>query len=145
MQPNQSIPSTKKRHFLKKLLLIGVSIVAVLAIALGTMALMSHLIPSKQETAQSKQKQAATVAKQKLKDAQDNEARGKVDAALAAYEESLKSYQAADDTAGAEAVKLQIKYMESVKENSQTTSNVLTPLDPTKDPSYGKALPSNTP
>ena len=141
MQPNQSIPSTKKRHLRKKLLLVGASIVAILAIALGTMALMSHLIPSKQETAQSKQKQAATIAKQKLEDAQDNEAKGKVDAALAAYEESLKSYQAADDVAGAEAVKLQITYMESVKESSQTTSNVVTPADPTKDPSYGTQLP----
>ena len=140
MQPDQSISPKPKRHLSKKLLLIGASIIAVLAVALGTTILLSRLVPSKQ-TSQSQQQQAAATAKQKLTEAQNNEAKGSVDAALTSYKESLKSYQEAGDKSGEEGVKLQIDYLESVKENLQSTTTVTTVADPTQDPTYGMQLP----
>jgi len=141
MQPNQSITPATKRRLPKKLLLVGLGVIVVLAIALGTVALLSRLTPSKQANTQTQQESAAKTAKQKLKEAQTNEAEGEIDAALTAYKEALAAYQVAGDKAGAEAVKLQITYLESVKNNTLKTKDVTTDTDPTKDPGYGKQLP----
>jgi len=131
-------PKAQKKIFKKALLAVGgLAIIAI--IASGTVFVLSHLtVKSSESTQLSPKQQQAKLAKEKLDSAASHEAQGETDAAIASYKEALKAYQAAGDKAGEESVKLQIAYLESVKNN---TTNTTTVADPTKDPSYGMQLP----
>lgn len=113
------IDKPARRIPVKKILLIGGSLVIIALIAFGTITLLSHLATkdaSNSQSAKSPKEQAAEKAAQELKSAQSHEAKGETAKAIDSYKQALTEYQKAGDKAGEEGVKLQIKYLESLNE-----------------------------
>lgn len=113
-------PLAPKRNLIKRrlLLLIIGGILLVTLIALGVFATLSSIMSDKSgtQTSQSIEEQAAIHAKQYLDEAQKYESTGKTEDAITSYKQSLAEYQKAGDRSGEEGVKLQIQYLESLKQ-----------------------------
>ena len=147
MQESPQLQPPKSRHAIKRILIVFGALIVISLVGFGTVYTLSRVIPAKQDAQQAKSPKeiAAAQAKQSLSEATSSEAKGETDAALAKYKEALSQYQKAGDKAGEEAIKLQISYLESVKNPSKDTPTATTVLDPTASESYTTAIPSNTP
>lgn len=105
----------------KKPLLITLGIVLLLSLAGGTaFFILSHITkPATETVTKTPQQQAAELAKQANDAATASAAKGDTQGALDHYKEALVQYQKAGDKAGEEAIKLQIRYYETVKANEE--------------------------
>ena len=112
----ETLQHPRSNKLAKIIAIVLLSLVLVAGAALGTVYVLSQLGPQKETVKQlTPEQKAAEAAKQNMSTGLGSESKGETAAAIAAYEEALKNYEAAGDKASVEAVKMKLNYLKSIK------------------------------